>query len=65
MKQLSLMNLNMDGDVEPAVPLDPKTRDELRALMPKAIEAVHLRQSNGETGDERRAISIEDHRATP
>ncbi len=65
MKQLSLMNLNTVGGLEPAVPLEPKTRDELRALMAKAIEAVHLRQSNGETADERRAIPHQDHRATP
>jgi len=65
MKQLSFMNLNTAGDVEPAVPLEPKTRDELRALMAKAIEAVHLGQSNGETDDERNAIRHEDHRATP
>ncbi len=65
MKHPWLMNQNRGGAVNPAVPLDPKTRDELRALMAKAIEAVHLRQSNGETGDERRAISHKDHRVTP
>lgn len=61
MKQLWLMNVSMVGDAEPAVPLEPKTRDELRALMAKAIEAVHFRQSNGETTDERRAVSRKDH----
>jgi hypothetical protein len=65
MRQLWLMNVSMLGDVGPAVPLDPKTRDELRGLMAKAIEAVHFRQSSGETGDERRTISHEDYRATP
>lgn len=61
MKQLWLMNPNVDGDVEPAVPLEQRTRDELRALMAKAIEAVHLGQSNGGTGDERRTKLHKDH----
>jgi hypothetical protein len=51
-------------EMDPTIPLDPRTRDELLALMAAAIETVHINQEKGATKDER-LTADEDHRTPP
>lgn len=64
MIQLWLLDPIPARELEPAIPLDPRTRDELLALMATAIETVHINQAKGATKDERLAAN-EDHRTPP
>ncbi len=63
MNQLWLLEPIPARELEPAIPLDPKTRDELLALMATAIETVHVNQAKGATKDARLAAD-EDHRTS-
>ena len=46
MKQLDLAILNPPGDIAPVVPLDPKVREELLALMTAAVVTAYIDQVN-------------------
>jgi hypothetical protein len=60
-KQLWLLEPIPARELGPAIPLDPRTRDELLALMAIAIETVHVNQAKGVAKDARLTAN-EDHR---
>jgi hypothetical protein len=62
--QLWLLKPIPAREIDPTIPLDPRTRDELLALMAAAIETVHINQEKGATKDER-LTADEDHRTPP
>jgi hypothetical protein len=61
--QLWLLEPIPARELDPAIPLDPRTRDELLALMSTAIETVHVNQAKGATKDARLTAN-EDHRTS-
>ncbi len=64
MNQLWLLDPIPARELDPAIPLDLRTRDELLALMATAVESVHVNQAKGATKDARLAAD-EDHRTPP
>ena len=65
MKQLELAILNPLGDVASVVPLDPRVREELLALMTTAIVTAYLDQVDRGIANEQLSVLHKDHRSTP
>ena len=65
MKQLELASLNPIEDVASVVPLDPRVREELLALMTTAIVTAYLDQVDRGIANEQLSVLHKGHRRTP
>ena len=65
MKQLELASLNPLEDVASVVPLDPRVREELLALMTTAIVTAYLDQVDRGIANEQLSVLHKGHRSTP
>ena len=65
LKQLELAILNPLGDLACVVPLDPRVREELLALMATAIVTAYLDQVDRGIANEQLSVLHKGHRRTP
>ena len=65
MRQLELASLNPLEDVASVVPLDPRVREELLALMTTAIVTAYLDQVDRGIANEQLSVLHKGHRRTP